>query len=103
MRKPVHPFAQKYSASRLPQIKLTVCAVPAHKRGVSRSSRTLGRGCDGRTSPSAIIARRTVVVRTASLLHPRTPVVMGPGVRRDDDDGSAELSLALRNISLLAK
>src|SRR5713101_676400 len=50
MRKPVHPFAQKYSASRLPQIKLTVSLVPAHKRGVSRSSRTLGRGCDGRGS-----------------------------------------------------
>jgi hypothetical protein len=50
MRKPVHPFAQKYSASRLPQIKLTVSAVPAHKRGVSRSSRTLGTGCDGRGS-----------------------------------------------------
>src|SRR6266436_6149867 len=57
LRKPVHPFAQKYSASRLPQIKLTVSLVPAHKRGVSRSSRTLGMGCDGRTSPSAVIAR----------------------------------------------
>jgi len=29
----------------------------ALKRGVSRSSRTLAAGCDGRTSPSAMIAR----------------------------------------------
>jgi len=42
MRKPVHPFAQKYSASRLPQIKLTVSAVSSHMRGGSRSSRTRG-------------------------------------------------------------
>ena len=52
MRKAVHPFAQKYSASRLTQIKLTVSLVPTHKRGVSRSSRTLGAGCDGRGTSS---------------------------------------------------
>ena len=56
-RKPVHPCARKYSASRLPQIKLTTLASRTHKRGASRSSRTLGAGCDGRTSPSAILAR----------------------------------------------
>src|SRR6266699_6954174 len=57
MRKAVHPFAQNYSASRLTQIKLTVSAVPHPQEGASRSSRTLGTGCDGRTSPSAMIAR----------------------------------------------
>jgi hypothetical protein len=31
MRNPVQPCTRKYSASRLPQMKLTVCAVPAHK------------------------------------------------------------------------
>src|SRR5258708_1732742 len=43
------------------------CSRPSrtHKRGGSRSSRTLGAGCDGRTSPGAILARRAAFVRTA--------------------------------------
>jgi hypothetical protein len=41
---------QKYSASRLPQISPTSPPSRTHERGVSRSSRTLGAGCDGRGS-----------------------------------------------------
>src|ERR1700730_7675764 len=47
---PVQSHLQKYSASRLTQIKTITRAVPAHSRGVSRSSRTLGTGCGGRGS-----------------------------------------------------
>jgi hypothetical protein len=45
---PVQPFPEKFSGSRLTQIKSISRSVPPHMRGVSRSSRTLGAGCDGR-------------------------------------------------------
>jgi hypothetical protein len=43
-------------------------------RGVSRSSRTWGMGCDGRTSPGALLARRAAVVRTAKSCGPGAPM-----------------------------
>src|SRR5260370_40808889 len=47
---PVQPRLQKYFRSRLTQIRCTCPAIPSRKRGVSRSSRTLGTGCGGRGS-----------------------------------------------------
>jgi hypothetical protein len=73
-RKPVHPFA-KYSASRLPQIKLTVSAVPAHTRGVSRSSRTLGNGMRWtRQRQAHFFARDVMLRRTAKSCGPGAPM-----------------------------
>ena len=46
--KSVHPLREKYSAFAVGQIRCTTRRVPPHQRGVSRSSRTLGAGCDGR-------------------------------------------------------
>ena len=43
----------------------------AHKRGVSRSSRTLGAGCDGRVGD----ARRAALMRTAKLCGPDAPML----------------------------
>jgi hypothetical protein len=40
---PVQSRSEKESCSRDTQISLTTPAIPARKRGVSRSSRTLGR------------------------------------------------------------
>jgi hypothetical protein len=48
-----------------PKSNLQFSLSRTHKRGGSRSSRTLGAGCDGRTSPGAVVARRVAVVRTA--------------------------------------
>src|SRR5216684_9313978 len=62
MRKSVHPFAQKYSASRLPQIKLTVSAVSSHMRGGSRSSRTRG-GMRSEEHTSELQSRLQLVCR----------------------------------------
>jgi hypothetical protein len=44
----VQPYQQKYSASLPGQIISSFRAIPSRKRGVSRSSRTLGAGCGGR-------------------------------------------------------
>ena len=55
----VQSYFQKYSASPSTQIKSTTSLSRSHKRGVSRSSRTLGTGCDGRGS-----VRRAKCVRT---------------------------------------
>ena len=55
----VHTQSQKYSASRLTRLKSTTPAIPSHKRGVSRSSRTLGTGCDGRGSVRRANSART--------------------------------------------
>jgi hypothetical protein len=49
----VQYHSQKYFTFRLPQIKSISRAIPAHLRGVSRSSRTLGSGCGGRGSVGA--------------------------------------------------
>ena|SRR5947207_6001076 len=43
----------------------------SHKRGASRSSRTLGAGCDGRTSPSAMIARTNGVCADGEVVWSR--------------------------------
>src|SRR5271170_3911116 len=61
---PVRPFRAKYFASRLTQITGLSPAIPSHERGVSRSSRTLGAGCDGRNGArgrTALIADGEVV------------------------------------------
>jgi hypothetical protein len=50
---PVQSRPQKYFPSHFAQIKSISRAIPAHLRGVSRSSRTLGSGCDGRGSVGA--------------------------------------------------
>jgi hypothetical protein len=56
-------FARRANLSRTAAIDLTPKSVASFPlvsfpiEGGSRSSRTLGMGCDGRTSPSAIIAR----------------------------------------------
>jgi len=57
--KPVQSSLQKYFASPLTQIKLTTSISRSRKRGGSRSSRTLGAGCDGRGS-----VRRAKCART---------------------------------------
>ena len=51
------PFRKKNLLFAGPKSNLQLRYPAPEKRGVSRSSRTLGMGCDGRTSPSAIIAR----------------------------------------------
>jgi hypothetical protein len=47
-RNRVKPSLRKYFALSEAQIRRMVSAVPLHQRGVSRSSRTLAAGCDGR-------------------------------------------------------
>ena len=44
----VQPLSKKYSLFTSDPNHLHGFVVPPHKRGVSRSSRTLGAGCDGR-------------------------------------------------------
>ncbi|SRR6266851_1089303 len=55
----VQPRLQKYFCFRAPQITSRTLPSRAHKRGASRSSRTLGAGCDGRGS-----VRRAKCART---------------------------------------
>jgi hypothetical protein len=55
------------------------------KRGVSRSSRTLGAGCDGRKSPGAILCadeRRFCGRRSRVVLMPRRWHQVGGAIRR---------------------
>jgi hypothetical protein len=58
--KPVQPGCEKYSASRSTQITPKTPPSRAHKRGVSRSSRTLGAGSGGRGAPGAQAGFRRV-------------------------------------------
>src|SRR5690348_4923026 len=46
--RPIHPLTRKNFACTVGQISGPSSAVLLHKRGVSRSSRTLAAGCDGR-------------------------------------------------------
>ena len=55
----VQPLLQKYSASPLTQIKSKTLPSRSRKRGGSRSSRTLGAGCDGRGSVRRVNNART--------------------------------------------
>lgn len=50
---PVQSGAKKETASRKTQISRTTRAIPARKRGVSRSSRTWGRAAVDATAPGA--------------------------------------------------
>jgi len=68
------PSCQSAAAARHwshPQISGAILSSRAHKRGVSRSSRTLSAGCDGRVSA----ARRTVLMRTAKPCGPDAPTL----------------------------
>ena len=73
---PVQSSSQEYSASRFAKISIIESAIPSHKRGVSRSSRTLGTGCDGRRAPGAIIARTSGGLRTVKSCGPGAPTLV---------------------------
>jgi hypothetical protein len=68
----VQPHFQKYSPSRLTQIKSTTLAVSSHSRGVSRSSRTRG---GMRWTRAALLTRALTCGR-------RSRVVLTPRRRR---------------------
>jgi hypothetical protein len=53
----VQPRAKNQFASRVTQISPRTPAIPARKRGVSRSSRTLGWACGGRESAGRVMGR----------------------------------------------
>jgi hypothetical protein len=53
----VQSLPQKYFASPFGRNSFIDSVIPSHMRGASRSSRTLGAGCDGRKAPRAILAR----------------------------------------------
>src|SRR5262249_29006304 len=65
----VQSLARKYSALLLHQFSGISLRPALHRRGVSRSSRTLGAGCDGRVG----VARRAMSMRTAKSCGPGTP------------------------------
>jgi hypothetical protein len=73
MRKlPVVPICRNPSALPLPPNQRQISRRPVlDKRGVSRSSRTLGAGCDGRGSD----ARRAALLRTAKSCGPDAPTL----------------------------
>ena len=62
---------KKYSALSRPQITSIFPPVPSLKRDASRSSRTLGAGCDGRLGD----ARRAAPWRTAKSCGPDAPTL----------------------------
>jgi hypothetical protein len=68
----------KISHFRFSEICGCLPAVPPHKRGVSRSSRTLAAGGDGRIKR----ARRARSMRTAKPCGPDTPMLVSSSVRR---------------------
>jgi hypothetical protein len=72
---PVQSSSQEYSASRFAKISIIESDVASHKRGVSRSSRTLSTGCDGRRAPGAIIARTSGGLRTVKSCGPGAPTL----------------------------
>ena len=84
---PVQSRSEKESPSGLTQIKTIQFAVPA-RRGVSRSSRTLGRGCDGRGSAPlhaghpvsrGFSVKHKRLWNTESSGHPRSSRGQAPG------------------------
>jgi hypothetical protein len=54
----VQPRLEKFFTSLLDKITGLSPAIPSHQRGVSRSLRTLGAGCDGRNG----VRRRTALI-----------------------------------------
>jgi hypothetical protein len=74
----VQPLTKKYSDFPNTQITTISIAIPSHMRGVSRSSRTLGAGCDGRGSD----ARRAALLRTAKSCGPDAPTLASSFVER---------------------
>ena len=72
MRKlPVVLICRSQRYCRIPQISFTFAASRLDTRGASRSSRTLGAGCDGRVGD----ARRAALMRTAKLCGPDAPTL----------------------------
>jgi hypothetical protein len=72
MRKlPVVLICRSQRCCRIPQISFTFAASRLDTRGASRSSRTLGAGCDGRVGE----ARRAALMRTAKLCGPDAPML----------------------------
>ena len=69
---PVQSLPEKYSVSRLTQIKSIFPWSRLDKRGASRSSRTLGAGCGGRLEA----ADETRLRRTAKSCGPGIPTLM---------------------------
>ena len=67
----VQPFLQKYFASSPGRNTFKPHASRPHKRGVSRSSRTLGAGCGGRGG----VTRRMTRPRTAKPCGPDAPTL----------------------------
>jgi hypothetical protein len=74
---PVQRLLQKDSGFRRTQIKSTSQPSRPHKRGVSRSSRTLGTGCGGRGSVRRAAARGRVMLisRTVKSCGPDAPTL----------------------------
>jgi Glutathione S-transferase, N-terminal domain len=68
---PVQPFPQKYSALPVARNSNISNTSRPHKRGVSRSSRTLGAGCGGRGG----VTRRMTRPRTAKPCGPDAPTL----------------------------
>ena len=66
----VKPRNQKYSAFHVGQITGISFANPAHTRGVSRSSRCVGLGCDGRGRVRRFLCRTKRCPRTAKSCGP---------------------------------
>src|SRR5437868_12290170 len=68
---PVVLICRSQRCCRIPQISFTFAASRLDTRGASRSSRTLGAGCDGRVGD----ARRAALMRTAKLCGPDAPML----------------------------
>ena len=75
---PLHPACRKNSACTVGQISGLSLRVLLHKRGVSRSSRTLAAGCDGRVG----VLRRSARMRTAKACGPDLPTLGSSLARR---------------------
>jgi hypothetical protein len=76
----VQSHLQKYFCSPRTQITPISAAIPPHLRGVSRSSRTLGAGCDGRED--AADEQRMRGRRSRVVLTPRRWRQAGGVIRR---------------------
>jgi hypothetical protein len=82
---------EKIFIFRLFRIRAISESSRAYRRDVSRSSRTLGAGCDGRRISGAILARRTMFLRTAKSCGPGAPmqVLSFSNLPRGDGDNKA--------------
>jgi hypothetical protein len=86
-RSVVQPLLQKYSDFQKWQISLYPWPSRFHKRGASRSSRTLDAGCDGRKALRAILARTNGADRTAKSCGPDASTLVSSWRIQFADDG----------------